>query len=137
MRGEVSNSHDVRLVPGANVKHLACHPEQADVAQRRIWAIRAKRRAAFIKKSRDAKFARLDLASLDRFHFRLTHFSPSEKCQLSAYSKRISMQALYFEDFAKKSGRSPHPNSHKTEMLARRNQKNYGVYKQAAERTLV
>jgi hypothetical protein len=131
MRGEVPNLHGVWLVPCANVKQLACHPEQAGVAQRRIWAVRAKRRAAFIKKSRDAKFARLD-----RFHFRLTHFSSSEKCQISAYSKIFSMQALYFEDFAKKSGRSPHPNSHKTEMRARRNQKNYGVYTQGADRTL-
>jgi hypothetical protein len=34
-----------------------------------IWAIRGKRRAAFIKKSRDATIARLD-----RFRFKLTHY---------------------------------------------------------------
>jgi hypothetical protein len=36
-----------------------CHPEQAFFAPQRIWASRAVRRAAFIKKSRDAIIARL------------------------------------------------------------------------------
>src|SRR5215470_6538576 len=43
---------------------FACHPEQAYFAQRRIWAIRAKRRAL-----RDAIIARLD-----RFRFKLHHY---------------------------------------------------------------
>jgi hypothetical protein len=36
---------------GLHLVQFACHPEQADVAQRRTWAIRAKHRVAFIKKA--------------------------------------------------------------------------------------
>jgi hypothetical protein len=46
------------------VGQSGCHPEQADVAQRRIWATRAKRRGVC-----DATIARLD-----RFHFKATHY---------------------------------------------------------------
>jgi len=48
------------------MKKSDCHPEQAFFAQRRIWAGRAKCRAASNKKRRDTIIARLDRFLINR-----------------------------------------------------------------------
>ena len=45
-------------IPVHKLSRDSCHSEQALFAQRGIWASRARRRAAFIEKSRDATIAR-------------------------------------------------------------------------------
>jgi hypothetical protein len=127
MRGETPISHGSRSVPCANAKQLACHPEQADVAPRRIRAIRAKRRAAFIKKSRDAKFARLDLARLDRSHFRPTPLVAWQKTSAKSLFRDIFLPSRLFPGFCKKIGRSSRRNTKKAGILSEQCKKKLGT----------